>query len=135
MVTGKRLTQAALTALIPILLACGQQVQQKDLNIDIKPELLQIVTDILPSGVVGVNYQNPDGTAVVIAVQGGTMPYQWAITAGALPAGISLTADTGTLFGKPTTTGNYVFTVTVTDSSGSTASIRVVGKSANNKKI
>ena len=126
MITMNRCKMAFLLMAVPVLIACGQQVQQKDLNIDVKPELLQIVTDILPGAIVGVNYQNADGTAVVIAVQGGTMPYKWEITAGTLPPGLSLTLDTGVLFGKPTTAGQYGFTVTVTDSSGSTASIRVV---------
>jgi gliding motility-associated-like protein len=47
---------------------------------------------------------------------GGTAPYTYAITAGALPAGISL-SSTGTLSGTPTGTGTFNFAVTATDAS------------------
>jgi hypothetical protein len=47
--------------------------------------------------------------------------YSFAVTTGALPAGLSL-ATSGKVSGKPTTAGNFSFTVTVTDSLGITAS-------------
>ncbi|MGH7021401.1 MAG: cadherin-like beta sandwich domain-containing protein, partial [Brevundimonas sp.] len=47
---------------------------------------------------------------------GGAAPYSYAVTAGALPAGLSLDAD-GTLSGTPTAGGTFNFTVTTTDSS------------------
>ncbi|WP_312317284.1 IPT/TIG domain-containing protein [Stenotrophomonas sp.] len=47
---------------------------------------------------------------------GGLQPYTYAVTAGALPAGLALQTD-GTLSGRATVAGTFAFTVTVTDSS------------------
>ena len=73
-----------------------------------------------------------NGTAGV-AVSGsftaanGTAPYTYAVTAGALPPGVSL-SSTGTLSGSPTAAGNFNFTVTATDSStGTSAPFTVSG--------
>ena len=52
---------------------------------------------------------------------GGTAPYTFAITAGALPAGLTLNPSTGALTGTPTTAGTFNFTVTATDSTGGQA--------------
>ncbi|WP_206764500.1 putative Ig domain-containing protein, partial [Comamonas suwonensis] len=52
----------------------------------------------------------------VITASGGTAPYSYAVTAGALPPGMNLAVG-GTLSGTPTTAGAYSFTVTATDSS------------------
>ncbi len=51
---------------------------------------------------------------------GGAAPYNWSIAAGALPAGLALSGNTGTsinISGTPTTAGTYSYTVQVTDSS------------------
>ncbi|RZJ27578.1 MAG: autotransporter domain-containing protein, partial [Brevundimonas sp.] len=47
---------------------------------------------------------------------GGVAPYSYAVTAGALPAGLTLATD-GILSGTPTAGGAFSFTVTATDSS------------------
>lgn len=51
-----------------------------------------------------------------LTASGGAAPYSFAVTAGALPTGLTLASD-GVLSGVPTAEGNYGFTVTVTDSS------------------
>jgi hypothetical protein len=56
-----------------------------------------------------------------LSAAGGTPPYSWSVTGGALPAGLSLQPATGTLSGTPTVTGTFDFTVTVTDSNSATA--------------
>ena len=63
------------------------------------------------------------GTAYnqAITASGGTAPYTYAVTAGALPAGLTLSSG-GTLSGTPTAGGSFNFTVTATDSAGSPAS-------------
>ena len=50
-----------------------------------------------------------------LEARGGITPLRWEITEGALPPGIVLGTD-GTLSGIPTETGEFKFTVTVTDS-------------------
>ncbi|GAB3346948.1 putative Ig domain-containing protein [Lysobacter tyrosinilyticus] len=67
----------------------------------------------LPSATVGAAYSQ------AITASGGTAPYSFAITAGALPAGMTL-ASNGTLSGTPTSGGTFNFTVTATDSSTGT---------------
>lgn len=61
------------------------------------------------------------GTAVAqtITASPGTGPYTFAVTAGALPAGLALSAG-GALSGTPTTAGAYAFTVTATDAVANT---------------
>jgi YVTN family beta-propeller protein len=54
-----------------------------------------------------------------LTASGGTTPYTYAVSAGALPAGMSLNPTTGVLSGTPTAAGSFNFTVTVTDSSAS----------------
>jgi len=50
-----------------------------------------------------------------LEARGGITPLRWELTEGALPVGIVLGAD-GVLSGVPTETGEFKFTVTVTDS-------------------
>lgn len=54
-----------------------------------------------------------------LAGEGGTAPYSYALTTGALPSGLTLTTG-GVLSGTPTIVGSYNFTVMVTDSSSGT---------------
>ncbi|HJQ25209.1 MAG TPA: putative Ig domain-containing protein [Blastocatellia bacterium] len=46
---------------------------------------------------------------------GGTPPYSWAITAGALPPGLTLNTATGAVSGTPTASGDYSITLAVRD--------------------
>jgi len=49
-----------------------------------------------------------------LEAKGGSPPYTWEVTAGALPQGMALSSD-GVLSGIPTQLGEYRFTVTATD--------------------
>lgn len=69
----------------------------------------------LPAGEVGVAY-----TQTVVAT-GGVASYSYAVTAGALPAGLTLAAD-GTLSGVPTAGGTFNLTVSATDANAFTGS-------------
>jgi hypothetical protein len=53
-----------------------------------------------------------------IVASGGAGPYTYAVTAGALPAGLVLNPATGVLTGTPTSAGPATFTVTATDANG-----------------
>ncbi len=79
------------------------------------PAALAITPVTLPNGTVAVAYSQ------AITASGGTAPYTYALTAGALPAGLSLTAG-GVLTGTPTAGGSFTFTVTATDAATGTAS-------------
>ncbi|RLP96096.1 hypothetical protein EAD89_00270 [Micromonospora sp. BL4] len=63
-----------------------------------------------PAGRVGVPYRDQLG------VNGGTAPFTWSVSAGSLPAGLTLDPVTGLLSGVPTTAGSSSFTVQVSDS-------------------
>jgi hypothetical protein len=51
-----------------------------------------------------------------LTATGGDAPFTWAITAGSLPAGLTLNSSTGQITGTPTTGGSVSFTVQATDS-------------------
>jgi hypothetical protein len=60
--------------------------------------------------------------SVALVASGGTAPYTWQLTSGALPAGLMLNPQTGQLTGSPTTaSGNVPLTFRVTDSGKPTA--------------
>jgi len=64
---------------------------------------------VLPNPVVGVPYSQ------TISATGGRAPYTYAVTAGALPADLTLNAVSGVISGVPTIAGDYYFTITATD--------------------
>jgi len=76
---------------------------------------LVITTASLAGATVGVAYSQ------TVTASGGLTPYSFAVSAGALPAGLSLTSA-GAISGSPTGSGTFTFTVTVTDSVQTTAS-------------
>ncbi len=56
--------------------------------------------------------------ATTVVAGGGTQPYQYAVSSGVLPAGLSLNAATGVIFGTPAadSASSYIVTVAATDS-------------------
>ena len=78
------------------------------------PPVCPVVTvspPALPNGTVGVAYSQ------TILASGGTAPYIFGVTSGALPPGLTLTSA-GVLAGTPTTAGTTTFTVQATDANG-----------------
>lgn len=71
---------------------------------------------VLPLGIKGEAYSQ------TLTAIGGTPPYTWAKTAGSTPTGLTLNPD-GTITGTPTAGGSFVFTVQVTDTAGTPASV------------
>ncbi len=57
-------------------------------------------------------------------VFGGRAPFQFSISAGALPPGLTLNATTGEVSGRATTAGPYPFTLSVTDATPLTTATR-----------
>ncbi len=78
---------------------------------------LTITTAALPNAT--LNY----GYGATLTAAGGVQPYSWILTSGSLPNGLGLNSQTGMISGTPTLTGNYLFTVQVTDSESQPASI------------
>jgi hypothetical protein len=72
-------------------------------------------TSPLPSGVAGTVYSQ------TLTASGGVPPYIWSRTAGALPAGLTL-SSAGVISGTPTTLGTSTFAITLTDANSATAS-------------
>jgi tetratricopeptide (TPR) repeat protein len=69
----------------------------------------------LPNGTIGTPYDQ------ILSASGGTAPFNWSVSTGSLPTGLSLNATTGEITGTPTssttTPPSFTFTVIVTDSS------------------
>lgn len=76
---------------------------------------LVVGTTSLPNTEVTATY------AQSLTASGGTTPYTWAISTGALPDGLSLDAATGAISGSSTTVGTVTFTAEVTDADAETA--------------
>jgi len=83
-------------------------------TLSIASPTLTIAPPTLPAGAIGTAYSQ------TLSASGGTAPYSYAISAGALPTGLTLTAG-GALSGTPTVAGSFAFTVTATDSTAGVA--------------
>ncbi|MDH5640712.1 MAG: Ig domain-containing protein [Nitrospira sp.] len=83
-------------------------------TVKIDPPPVSITTTTLPNGGQNSAYNQS------ITATGGAAPYTWSLLSGTLPPGLTLdTSATGlttTLSGTPTSTGNYTFVVSVSDS-------------------
>ncbi|HEX7154120.1 MAG TPA: ice-binding family protein [Thermoanaerobaculia bacterium] len=66
----------------------------------------------LPNGSVGTPYNQ------VVSATGGTAPYTFSVSSGALPSGLLLNPATGAITGSPTTAGTFNFTITAVDAGG-----------------
>ncbi|WP_139143497.1 S-layer family protein, partial [Janthinobacterium sp. HH104] len=80
-------------------------------TITVSGPTITLAPSTVPAATVGTAYSQS-----VTAANGGA-PYTYAISAGALPAGLSLNTSTGLLSGTPTAGGTFNFTVRATDSS------------------
>ena len=75
-----------------------------------------ITTTTLPDGVKDVAY------SATLTASTGTGNLTWSITGGAIPNGLTLSANTGAISGTPTAVGTFNFTVKVTRLAGGTDS-------------
>jgi hypothetical protein len=69
----------------------------------------KMTTTNAPAGTVGVTYTNALPVPLLAS------PLKWSVSAGTLPAGVTLGSTTGTLTGTPTVAGTFNATVKVTD--------------------
>jgi uncharacterized protein (TIGR03437 family) len=86
-------------------------------TLTVNPPALNLIpsSGALPSGMTTVEYPGQ-----ILTAAGGTGPYQFTISAGALPFGLTLSPK-GMISGTPTSPGAFSFVVTVTDANGATA--------------
>ena len=81
----------------------------------IAPATIVLPATTLGGGTLGAPYSD-----AITAASGGTAPYTYAVTAGALPGGLTLNASTGAITGTPSALGTFNFSITATDSSTGT---------------
>jgi len=88
----------------------NQQAATKSISITINSASVPptITTTSLPDGTVGLAYSQ------TVQATGGTGTRNWSLSAGSLPASLTL-SSAGTISGTPTNTGTSNFTVRVTD--------------------
>lgn len=84
-------------------------------TINVPTPTVSITPETLPIGTVGASYSQ------TATASGGVAAYGFAVTAGAVPPGLTLSAG-GVLSGTPTAGGAYNFTLTATDANGQTGS-------------
>ncbi|MEG3178543.1 putative Ig domain-containing protein [Sphingomonas sp. RB3P16] len=89
--------------------AAATQVQR---SFTVNPASLTITPGAVSGASVGASYSQANPAA------GGTAPYSYTLAAGALPAGTTLGASTGTVTGMPTTAGAFSYAIQATDSQG-----------------
>jgi hypothetical protein len=102
-----RRLRGLLIGLVLIVSACGGSGG----GVPSGPGQLSITAGSPPAGTTGTVY--PGYTFAVAS--GGSPPFTWKVTLGAVPPGLTVGAD-GSLTGTPTAAGSFAFTVTATDS-------------------
>jgi len=87
----------------------------REFTLRVAPRSPEIITDTLPNGLTGIAY------GLTLAATG-ISPITWAITAGGIPTGLNLSTD-GIISGIPATVGTYSFTITASNTYGSTSRV------------
>ena len=77
-------------------------------------------TIVLPNKTLAGGTEASAYSESITAASGGTSPYSYAVTAGALPSGLTLNTSTGAITGTPAAAGTFNFSITATDSSTGT---------------
>jgi hypothetical protein len=107
---------AVLCVAVMIIAGCGSAsvgtatTNQNPITQTPNGSALAITTASVANGQLGQPY------SATLSASGGAGAEQWSLATGQLPPGLNL-STTGVISGTPTTAGNYVFTVKVTDSS------------------
>lgn len=83
---------------------------------DVGCPVITLSPTTLPNGFLGSPYNQ------IIMASGGTAPYTYSVSSGALPDGLSLNSVTGLISGTPTAQGTFNFTITATDFNACTGS-------------
>jgi len=97
--------------------AAGRVVERSFTAETINP--LVILTPLLPTGTTGSDY------SFTMSGSGGRAPHTWSVSSGALPSGLTLSAD-GLIGGTPTVVTQAQLTISVTDADGRVAAFPYV---------
>lgn len=81
-------------------------------GLPLQPGEFGIELSAAPIANLGENYQT------LVGVNGGIAPYTFEVIAGAMPAGLVLNKDTGSVLGRPSAMGRFDLTLKVTDARG-----------------
>jgi uncharacterized protein (TIGR03437 family) len=107
-ITGTPTTAGMTSFTVSMYDHAGVTVTQS-LSLTVTAPLAITASSPLPSGTVGVSYSQ------VLGAGGGTIPYNWSLDSGSLPAGLTLSLS-GVIAGIPVFPGVANFAVRVTDS-------------------
>ena len=91
------------------------QVKTQKLTLVVAPAPLAILPTAMPAGKVGSPF------SAALQVSGGTPSFNWSVTSGSLPQGLTL-STAGVISGTPTASGTATFVATVNDSAKTTQS-------------
>lgn len=97
----------------------------RNFSINVLPAPLVITTQSVTPGAVGSFYSAFAGAS------GGIAPYNWSLSSGQLPNGLTLNTSTGSISGTPTIAGSYSFTLRTTDAQGTSTAGSLVMQIAN----
>ena len=117
MISGTPSAGGTFSFVVQVTDAAAVTANSGTLSIVVAASAPAIQTTTLPSGTLNVAY-----TATVTAI-GGTQPYTWSLDASsaALPTGLTLDPNAGTISGTPTQSGLFNLIVDVADSSPTAA--------------
>ncbi|MFI5293916.1 MAG: putative Ig domain-containing protein [Thermodesulfovibrionales bacterium] len=97
----------------------GGHTATRELTINVSVLTITNINTTLKQWTVGQEYGTPPVEQITAA--GGAAPYTWSISGGNLPNGLSIDPSTGRIFGVPSQSGQFLFTVKVTESGGQIA--------------
>jgi hypothetical protein len=102
------------TAYVELSDLSGGRLAADAIRFEFDGVVMVITTEQLPVGILGVPY------SATLSAFGGMPAYTWGLVSGSLPTGLSLDVSSGQITGTPAATGDYSFTVAVSDAQGTT---------------